>query len=583
MDILDHLNVWTFLAGLGFFLFGMELLETSLKNMAGRTFRDFLKRNTKSAPRAIFSGAFVTAILQSSTLVSLMTLAFVGAGLLKMSNAIGVILGTNLGTTATGWIFALVGFKLNILSFAYMLLGVGSLLRLLLNDDSEIAWHRILYQVAQFMLGFALLFIGIENMKLAIGDLSDNVDLSLYRDWPVISFVLIGFLLTALIQSSTATMAITLSALSAGVLSLNHSAAIIIGAYIGTTLTVLLGAIGADSDRKRVAISHFLFNLTTSTVAFITLPFLVHMVKNIFKIRDPLISLVTIHSSISILGILIFLPIIKQFANLLHRIIPDREEFYGRYISGLTPTIHGPVIEALEKEILELYQRIQWFNYQALKIQKSPKKLEHNKSEIAGRMEEKSKLNSSYGAIKAHGAEIYDFAYTLLESPSVQESEVYRIQELIASARFLLSSAKSIKNIGHNIEEINSSEDKILKKNLDQWTEDFHLYSQELSTLLDSYGLDQEKASKEFITSQAAKIKAIEDELKGAESKWNTSFQESYHGKSFKKSEIPTMFNISREIQLSLEHTIHAIRLWSTQLTDNIVEDLILNDRPHTE
>lgn len=573
MNSIDF-NFWALLAGLGFFLFGMELLETALKNMAGRTFRDFLRRNTKTPLRAILSGAFVTSVMQSSTLVSLMTLAFVGAGLLNMTNAIGVILGTNLGTTATGWFFALLGFKINIQQFAYVLLGTAAIGRLLTSDDSEMKWKRIIHRISQFFLGFALLFIGLQTMKESIEQMALHFDLSKYIDSPVILFALIGFILTSIIQSSSATMAITLSALSGGVVSLSQAAGVIIGAYLGTTLTILLGSIGAGSDKKRVAVSHFLFNLTTSVVALVLLPLIIYFITQVLSIKDHLIALVSIHTSISLLGIIIFLPFMKRFAQILEYLIPDKTEHYSRFLGGITPSIHGPALEIIKKEINEFSKRVLAYNTAVLSTsQKSVK------SKTLGPYKSKYPNVVSYYSIKSHSAEIYDFCYQLLESPDIREHEILHVQQFISSIRSLVSSAKAMKNISHNIEEITRNDDKSLLEILARWENEFKSFFREIQKFLDL--ADQQEATED--NTFEAKIVTLKEEALTIESRWNHDFQQSFQGRSIKKSEIPTFFNIAREVQMCLNYFLSAILISHSFIHSSKTEDPLIGDHPHIE
>jgi phosphate:Na+ symporter len=162
------MEVWKFLAGLGIFLFGMQLLEQGLKGLAGRPFKKFLRRHTTTPLKGILGGIGVTGVLQSSTLISLMMIAFVGAGVLPLHNAIGVIFGANLGTTATGWIVATLGFDLDIESFALPMIAIGGLILIFFQK-----WER-LSQLGRLILGFGFLFFGLSFMKETIEALTEH-------------------------------------------------------------------------------------------------------------------------------------------------------------------------------------------------------------------------------------------------------------------------------------------------------------------------------------------------------------------------------------------------------------------------
>ena len=164
--MLSQFEIWEFLAGLGIFLLAMVLLESALEFLAGRSFKQFLRRHTHHPVKAILSGIGITAILQSSSVVSLMVLAFVGAGIIELKNAIGIIIGSNLGTTLTGWVVAYFGFSFNIESFALPFLAFGGLSMVFFPKK------EILYHVGQLFVGFGFLFLGLDYMKSSIDQFS---------------------------------------------------------------------------------------------------------------------------------------------------------------------------------------------------------------------------------------------------------------------------------------------------------------------------------------------------------------------------------------------------------------------------
>ncbi|MBK8483322.1 MAG: Na/Pi cotransporter family protein [Saprospiraceae bacterium] len=228
MDIFT--NLMKLAGGIGLFLFAMYLLEESLKNLSGRNFKIFLQRITKNRFGAVTGGAIVTAILQSSSMVSLMVLAFVGAGVFTMKNAMSIILGANLGTTIDSWLVATLGFKVNIEVAAYPAVCIGGLLLMLLG-------HKKSYKyISYFLFGFGLLFIGLSFMKTAMEEQVKAFDFSQYANMSLYVFLIIGFLITLVVQSSSVTMALTLSALHAGALNFPQAAALVLGSEAGTTI-----------------------------------------------------------------------------------------------------------------------------------------------------------------------------------------------------------------------------------------------------------------------------------------------------------------------------------------------------------
>ena len=251
---MQSIDIWKALAGIAIFLLGMKFLEASLQQLAGRRFKLLLKKHTSNKLKAIGGGTIVTTVLQSSSVVNLMLLAFVGAGIITMQNALAVILGSNLGTTVTNWIIALVGFKINIENIALPITGIAGVLYALIKKDSK--WHS----VSRFFLGFSFMFVGLGYIKTGIEGLVEEVNFQQFEQSPAIVFFLVGLIITALIQSSSATVALTLSALNVNALNLFDSTAVVLGAEIGTTLKLFLASIRGSAAKKRVAMAGFIFN-----------------------------------------------------------------------------------------------------------------------------------------------------------------------------------------------------------------------------------------------------------------------------------------------------------------------------------
>ena len=242
---MNHLSViWSLLAGIAIFLLGMNMLEESMKQLAGRPFKLFLKKQSSSRPKAIIGGAVVTAILQSSSVVNLMVLGFVGANVLEMQHALALMLGSNLGTTFSSWIIATVGFRMNIENIAYPLAGIAGLSMLLSGKNSMLQnWSRLLF-------GTGLLFMGLNMIRNGMESSLFVIDLSAFNKYPLIIFLITGFALTAIIQSSTVTIAIVLSALHTGAIELIAAMAIVLGAETGTILKLVLASMKGLAAKK---------------------------------------------------------------------------------------------------------------------------------------------------------------------------------------------------------------------------------------------------------------------------------------------------------------------------------------------
>ncbi|MBT8140809.1 MAG: Na/Pi symporter, partial [Gammaproteobacteria bacterium] len=295
--MLSNINIWQFIGGLGLFLFAMHLIENALSTLGSKSFNNFLIRHTDKPVQSVLSGGLTTAMLQSSSLVGLLVLAFTGAGLMSLNNALGVIFGSNLGTTMTGWIVATIGFKLDLDALSLPLIALGSFFVVLSKGRKQ--------QVGMVLASIGLLLLGLEFMKDSVSDLKTLFDINSLRDFSAIQFLLFGAVFAAVVQSSSATMIIALAALDGGIISLPSAAAVAIGADLGTTSTIVIGATNGTPNKKRVAAAHVIFNVVTDLIAFILLMPLLQFIIWI-GIKNPLYSLVAFHTLFNLIGIILF-------------------------------------------------------------------------------------------------------------------------------------------------------------------------------------------------------------------------------------------------------------------------------------
>jgi len=324
------LTIGMLAGGLGLFLLAVNMITEGLKQAAGHALRDLLGKWTRSPAHGIATGVTITALVQSSSAVTVATIGFVNAGLLNMYQAIGVVYGTNIGTTVTGWLVAIIGFKIKVEAFALPVIGIGMLLRLTGGGSRRAP-------LGLAIAGFGLFFIGIDVLKDAFEGLATAIDLQKFTVdgvLGVLMYVGIGFLMTVLTQSSSAAIAITLTAASGGVLSLHAAAAMVIGANVGTTSTAAISVIGATPNAKRVAAAHILFNLVTGAVALTILPLLfwiVNLSSELLGLEGiPAVTLALFHTVFNILGVLLMWPLTSRLTRFLEKRFVTQEEIEGR-------------------------------------------------------------------------------------------------------------------------------------------------------------------------------------------------------------------------------------------------------------
>jgi phosphate:Na+ symporter len=311
--------VGTILGGIGLFLLGMALLTDGLQAAAGDKLREALRRYTRSRLSSVLTGAVGTAVVQSSSATTLITIGFVGAGLLSLSAAIGVVFGANVGTTLTAWIIATVGLKVKVSAFALPLVGLGALARLFLRD-----WRASL---GTAVAGFGLVFVGIDVLQTGMQQASSMFDPGRYAGQgagSVLLLVGLGMVMTVVMQSSSAAVATTLAAVDAGTISLIQAGALVIGQNVGTTVTAGIGALGGGAAVKRTALAHLTFNLGTGAVALALLPVVFQLAGDDIIHREPAIVIAAFHTAFNVLGVVLFVPFIDPLARGLTRWVPER-------------------------------------------------------------------------------------------------------------------------------------------------------------------------------------------------------------------------------------------------------------------
>lgn len=316
--------------GLGLFLLAVNMITDGLRLAAGNALRNILTKATLSPARGIASGIGITAVVQSSSAVTVATIGFVNAGLLTLYQALGVVYGANIGTTTTGWLVALIGFNIKIDAFALPLIGIGMILRLTGGDSRRAP-------LGLALAGFGLFFIGIDVLKEAFEGLAASIDLQRFTVdgiLGVLLFLLIGFLITVLTQSSSAAIAITLTAATGGIIGPYAAAAMVVGANVGTTSTAVFSVIGATPNAKRVAAAHVIFNVATGVVALLLLPIMFGVVKsgsNFFGLEDiPVVTLALFHTTFNILGVALMWPVTARLTGYLEKQFTSLEEMEAR-------------------------------------------------------------------------------------------------------------------------------------------------------------------------------------------------------------------------------------------------------------
>ncbi len=360
----------TIAAGISIFIVGMFFMEDGFKLFTGGVLEKILKKTSGTLIKSIFSGFVATAVVQSSSLISVIAISFLSADLIALGQAIGIIFGANIGTTTTAWIVSTFGMKIKIATYAMPMLVFGVIFTFFKNRSFKGAGN--------ILLGLGFIFLGISFMKEGFEALKQGIDLASFAmdGWlGIASYVLVGAAATVIIQSSSATMALIITAVATGQIGYMNSLSLAIGANIGTTVTAVLGSLTSNANGKRLAVAHFIFNVVTALVAIIfiyQLRALVDVISGFVGIGDQDIAmkLSLFHTIFNIIGVLLVTPFVKQLVAFLETLFIYKGDKRGRPIYLDDEVIQAPAaaLAALKKETEHLYDNVSEIVVKALQL-----------------------------------------------------------------------------------------------------------------------------------------------------------------------------------------------------------------------
>lgn len=535
-------SFWQLLAGLSLFLYGMFHLEDSLKQQEGRSFKLFLKKHTKNKLSAIFSGTLVTAVLQSSSIVNLMVLSFVGAGILSMRNAIGVVLGANIGGTVNSWLVALLGFKIDMGAATMPIIGIAGIGLVVFKNKKDY------YNVCRFILGFGLLFLGLDYMKLSMDNAIANFDFKPYLKYHKIVFLLIGFVITALIQTSAATIVIVLGALNAKIIPLETAVAVVLGAELGTTVKIVIGSIGGIAAKKRVALANGMFNIVSTMFGFVMLGTIVKFLEHVVGIKDPLIILVAFQSFINITGAVLFYFFLNKLGDFLERSFVKNEKFATIFLQNATPELPDTATEVFEKEVNAFIKRVLLINEEIFAFEQIKGKdyIETNSKLI---FEPNITLLEKYDVIKKAEGEMLQFYAHVLDE-NIDKESLNKLNHLLASVRSALFAAKSLKDIIQNVKEFSNSSAELKFNRFKDYQKAIDQFNTTLREIL------QEPTREKTSNNLQELLLKVENDYQQDVIK---TYQQVNKG-DLKEIDISTVFNLNKEVHDSCKSLIMATK-----------------------
>ncbi|MBJ2173992.1 Na/Pi cotransporter family protein [Aureibaculum sp. A20] len=464
-------NFETIAAGVAILLFGMIMLEEGFKVFTKGPLQQILKKTTDKLYKSITTGAVLTTLIQSSSLVSVITISFISAGLISLSSGIGLIFGANIGSTTTAWLVAGFGLKIKISALAMPMLIFGLIFSLQKVNT--------LKGIGNVLIGLGFFFLGIFFMKEGFDVFSNDIDLTKYAVSGFLGLILytgIGIIITVLLQSSAASLVLVLTALAAGQIEYENALALAIGANVGTTITAILGSISSNIAGKRLAIAHLIFNVITATLAlaFIyPLGNLVNYLANAFGISatDYTLKLALFHTIFNVVGVLIMIPFIKKLEQFLVKYIEDKpnsDAARPHYLNEAVLAFPASVITALTDESKDLYKNAIFeivahginIHREDIKSNEKPKNIIKNSTkdlDIAIDEVYHAKVKYIYG-------EIIRYAATAQSKLKLTESQNTTISEIKIANRKMVEIIKDVRELNRNVNMSSTLNNKYLIK-----------------------------------------------------------------------------------------------------------------------
>ncbi len=398
------LRILNILGSLGVFLYGMRVMSNGLQKAAGDRLQSILNYMTKNRFMAILTGFLITAFIQSSSATTVMLVSFVNAGLLQLTQAIGVVMGANIGTTVTTWLVSIIGFKFKITTFALPIVGLG--LPLIFSKRKR---RR---DLGEILIGFGLLFLGLMFLKSSVPDIKQNPEIlefitnytEMSYPWSFLVFVFLGTILTIIVQSSSAAMAITVTLAFMGWINFQTAAAIILGENIGTTVTAFLASLGTNVNARRTARAHLFFNVFGVLWMFFFFNLFVSEKGIIYRLApwDPNmienlpLNLSLFHTIFNLINTVICVGFVKHFALLVEKIVKpnkydqEKERYTLHYLStGIQDTAQINILE-VKKEIRKMSELVEKMFQTFLQVFYNPDKNMSDKIELVKNWEERT-------------------------------------------------------------------------------------------------------------------------------------------------------------------------------------------------
>ena len=469
--VISNDDAKTIIAGIAIFLIGMHYMENGFKLFSGGPLENALKKFTSTTPKAIGTGFLATAVVQSSSLVSVIIISFLSAEMIGLTQAVGVVFGSNIGTTTTAWLVSSFGLKLKIAHYALPMLIFGVVM--------QFSKHNSYKGIGSVLVGLGFIFLGIAYMKEGFETLKQGLDLAEYAmDGYLGIFVYIGFgaIATVVIQSSSATMAIIITALATGQIDYINALSLAIGANVGTTVTAALGAMASNKNGKRLAVAHFIFNIITGLFAVV----FIYQLKDLVDLLAPLLhianedvamKLALFHTIFNVAGVLIVSPFIGYLVRYLKTLFHEEHMARGRpkYLTDEVVQIPAAALSALRKETIHLFDKSLEAIVHALNLHRS----DIFSDEDVGAVVARSSSTISIDVDKVYQQDIKNLYGEIIRYASISQTNMDQegnneVYELQLTARKIIEMIKDVRELQKNLNFYGKSNNTVIFEKYNQ-------------------------------------------------------------------------------------------------------------------
>ena len=503
----------TIIAGIAIFLIGMVFMEDGFKLFSGGVLEKVLEKSTSTVPKAIGTGFIATAIVQSSSLISIIVISFLSAELISLAGAVGVVFGSNIGTTTTAWIVSAFGVKIKIAHYAMPMLIFGVIFRF--SDNKS-------YQgLGNVLVGLGFVFLGIGYMKEGFETLKAGLDLGQFAMegyLGVLVYILIGAIATIVIQSSSATVALIITALATGQITYINGLELAIGANIGTTVTAVIGSLSSNANGKRLAVAHFIFNIITGAIAIIFLYQLAALVDTLsgklgIGAEDYAMKLALFHTIFNIIGVLAVSPFTHKLVKFLKGLFLDEksEEDKAKYLDDAVINQPEAALAAIEKEIIHLYDNSTEVLAHSLSLHRHALYGQEDISTVVANSNEKIDIDIDKfytNKIKGIYGDIVHFA--TLSQDQMTEDEMRRVYYYKLAARDIVEAVKDARELQKNINFYIKGQNEVIK-------EEYNVLREKIATMMNKINNIRNKEDDIEVLTKVEFLKKEIEELDVAE------------------------------------------------------------------